>query len=416
LRFLVTSLGSYGDVYPLIGIARALAARGHDVFMLTNDRYAGAVEDADLTFVSPGQGDTVSQVLGKFDVKKANKSAPLLMNKMMLAPLRPVYRQLEELCIPGETVVVSFPMVLAARLVAERLSIPQVMVSLAPAGFRSLEAPPQLFRFDLLSRLPKWAIRLVYFLTDVTMDWFMLREVNRFRGELQMKPIRWVWKWMESSDAILALYPPWFAPPPADLPSQAALSDFPLFDAKESQALPPELEEFLATGPPPVVFTIGSPAGGADWFHRESARACTALGCRGVLLTQYPDDVPDELPEGVIHLPYAPFSELLPRAAAFVHHGGIGTCSQALKAGVPQLVTPWGVDQFDNLRWLKKLGVAMEQRLSSYTGEVVAENLRQLLAAPEMAGRCTEVAGRFDGEGLATICAHLEAFAEDHLG
>jgi len=74
------------------------------------------------------------------------------------------------------------------------------------------------------------------------------------------------------------------------------------------------------------------------------------------------------------------------------------------------------VDQFDNLRWLKKLGVAMEQRLSSYTGEVVAENLRQLLAAPEMAGRCTEVAGRFDGEGLATICAHLEAFAEDHLG
>ena len=73
--------------------------------MLTNDRYAGAVEDADLTFVSPGQGDTVSQVLGKFDVKKANKSAPLLMNKMMLAPLRPVYRQLEELCIPGETAV-----------------------------------------------------------------------------------------------------------------------------------------------------------------------------------------------------------------------------------------------------------------------------------------------------------------------
>ena len=66
------------------------------------------------------------------------------------------------------------------------------------------------------------------------------------------------------------------------------------------------------------------------------------------LLTRYPEQLPPALPASVRHERYVPFSAILPRCAAIVHHGGIGTCAQALAAGIPQLVSPFGFDQPDN--------------------------------------------------------------------
>ena len=65
------------------------------------------------------------------------------------------------------------------------------------------------------------------------------------------------------------------------------------------------------------------------------------------------------LPPGALHLPYVPFSALLPRLSGLVHHGGIGTSAQALAAGIPQLVVPFAHDQFDNAARLRRLGVAV---------------------------------------------------------
>ena len=55
-----------------------------------------------------------------------------------------------------------------------------------------------------------------------------------------------------------------------------------------------------------------------------------------------------ELPKGVVAFDYAPFSLLFPRAAAIVHHGGIGTTGQAMRSGRPSLVMPCAWDQPDN--------------------------------------------------------------------
>ena len=73
-------------------------------------------------------------------------------------------------------------------------------------------------------------------------------------------------------------------------------------------------------------------------------------GRRGLLLSRHREHIPRTLPSDVRHVEYAPFSELLPRCAALVHHGGIGTSAQALAAGVPQLIMPMGHDQPDNSR------------------------------------------------------------------
>nr|MBA3625578.1 glycosyltransferase [Methylibium sp.] len=65
------------------------------------------------------------------------------------------------------------------------------------------------------------------------------------------------------------------------------------------------------------------------------------------------------LPNWACHVAYAPFDALLPRLATLVHHGGIGTCAEALAAGVPQIVVPFAHDQFDNAARLERLGLGV---------------------------------------------------------
>ena len=67
-----------------------------------------------------------------------------------------------------------------------------------------------------------------------------------------------------------------------------------------------------------------------------------------MLITNFPAQLPATLPSGFKAFGYLPFSDVLPRAALLVYHGGIGTLAQAVKAGVPQLVVPSAHDQFDN--------------------------------------------------------------------
>jgi UDP:flavonoid glycosyltransferase YjiC (YdhE family) len=97
-------------------------------------------------------------------------------------------------------------------------------------------------------------------------------------------------------------------------------------------------------------------------------------------------------------VPYAPFSELLPRCAALVHHGGVGTMSQAMAAGVPQLVQPMSHDQPDNAERIKRMGIGDWLSVRKFTAGNVAAKLRRLLNSPDVAARCAAVAKRFEDE------------------
>src|SRR5262249_61350306 len=99
-------------------------------------------------------------------------------------------------------------------------------------------------------------------------------------------------------------------------------------------------------GEPPVVFPPGTMMRHPRQFFAEAVDACGRLGRRGLLLSRFRDQLPERLPEGVRHFDYVPLSQVLPRAAALVSHGGIGTLSQALAAGIPPAVMPLGFDPF----------------------------------------------------------------------
>jgi UDP:flavonoid glycosyltransferase YjiC (YdhE family) len=254
-------------------------------------------------------------------------------------------------------------------------------------------------------------------------DWLVIDptvapKLNEFRASKGLPPVRRVLRdWWHSPDRVIGMFPAWFAPPQPDWPAQTRLTGFPLYDEGGVHALPEQLKKFLASGEPPIAFTPGSAMLHAAEFFRSAVKACNRLGRRGILLTRHPEQIPARLPDSVIHVNFAPFSELLPRVAALVHHGGTGTSSQALAAGVPQLVTPMTHDQPDNANRLNRLGVAEVVPFTRFTARRATAAIRRLLADPQRATRCRDVQSRFVGvDALEQTCDLVEQLAPVRAG
>jgi UDP:flavonoid glycosyltransferase YjiC (YdhE family) len=187
---------------------------------------------------------------------------------------------------------------------------------------------------------------------------------------------------------------------------------FPLWDERSYAELPAEVQEFLDAGEPPIVFTPGSANVFGKPFFQAAVDACHRLGRRGIVLSRFREQIPVPLPNGVRHFGYVPFSQLLPKAAALVHHGGIGTTAQGLAAGIPQLVMPLAHDQFDNAARLKRLGVGDWIIPSRFRSPAVAATLNDLLGSGAVARACRTVAEKFSGKnGVASAADAIEQFS-----
>jgi UDP:flavonoid glycosyltransferase YjiC (YdhE family) len=255
--------------------------------------------------------------------------------------------------------------------------------------------------------LPRPARKLIYgALENMLMQPIFGRPINKFRRELGLRPVRRIiTHWCHSPNRVIGLFPDWFGPPQKDWPPQVKLTGFPLYDEKDVTPLPPELETFLQSGTPPIAFTPGSAMFFGQKFFAAAAEACQRMGRRGVLLTRHAEQIPANLPAGVIHIPFAPFGLLLPRCAAVVHHGGIGSIAQGLSSGVPQLIMPMNFDQPDNAYRVKRLGVGDYLFPKQFTGGNAAAALDRLIQSPSVAQSCRQIAQRIAATDALTQTA-----------
>jgi rhamnosyltransferase subunit B len=235
--------------------------------------------------------------------------------------------------------------------------------------------------------------------------------LNEWRHELGLPPLSRITRWWNSPDGIVCLFPDWYAAPQPDWPPNLVQTDFPLWNAHVEQGLAPEVDAFLRSGEPPIVFTPGSANVHGHEFFAAAVEACRALNRRGILLTEHADQIPSGLPESVAHFPYVPLDLLLPRAAAFVHHGGIGSTSQALLAGIPQVLMPLAHDQFDNGARVENLGIGASIPAPKFNAARLTEALKRLFGSDAVMHSCRVAAKRLaNRDGLTT-----SAEAIDHL-
>ncbi|MDB5299956.1 MAG: glycosyl transferase [Phycisphaerales bacterium] len=414
MNVLLVPIGSHGDVHPFVGLGLALRARGHRVRVIVNPYFGPLVEQAGLELIPLGTADYYRQIISNPDLWKPTKG-PRAVFRSLADLHRPVYEAVAAGNIPGETVVAASTLALGARVAHDKLGIPTATIHLQPAVFRSCINPPKMPGMLTGPRVPRWMIALQWKVIDaVAIDRTIGPALNAFRKELGLPRVKGIFReYMHSPRRVIGMFPDWFAPPQADWPPHARLTGFPLYDERGVSDLSPDLRQFLNEGKPPIAFTFGSAMQHAHELLEQSARACALLGRRGLLLTRHQEQVPQRLPTGVIHINFAPFSELLPHCAALVHHGGIGTASQALAAGIPQLILPHTHDQPDNAMRLEKLGVARTLSPKKYRADRVAQVLADLLGSEQVNASCAEVAERMKGgDPLEETCKLLEELLE----
>ncbi len=415
MHVLLLAIGSHGDVHPFVGIGAALRARGHQVSIVANPHFESLIRREDLRFVPLGTAESYRSLATNPDLWHPTRGFEVVFRLGLQPMLRPMYDIVAAENRPGETVVAGSSLALGARLAQEKLGLPLATVHLAPSVFRSVYQPPVLSGMTLPSWMPRPIQRFLWSAVDLlVIDRLTGGPLNAVRAELGLTPVRGILRdWWHSPQRVIGLFPDWYGPPQPDWPPQTRLTGFPLYDERGFEPLSEDLRRVLDEGEPPIAFTPGSAMWLGKKFFEASAEACRRMGRRGLLLTRHREHLPPSLPPGVVHVEYAPFSELLPRCAALVHHGGIGTTAQALACGVPQLIMPMGHDQFDNGARAVKLGVAKTIRLADYEPAQVADALTALLFSPETGRNAKAVAARFrDNDWLERTCELIEGLAE----
>ncbi len=406
MKILIVAAGSHGDVLPFVALARELQGRGHEVRLYASGTFEKLANEAAVPFIEVMSAADYQRFLADRDATDPMKGMALLA-KAVIGTQRTCLTLLEREHEPGRTLVVGSSLAWATRLLGELRAAPVATVHLAPSWFRSEHLAPSIGPLGHLERAPRFVKRLLWKLMDRRfLDPLFTAPFNILRSELGLPPLqRMFHAWLHEADLTLGLFPEWFAPRQPDWPAGVQLTGFPLYDHGGDAPLPPEVERMLDAGEAPVVFTAGTANATSHAFFATSVRASQLCGRRAILITQDAAQLPTPLPAGVAHFSYVPFKALLPRAAAFVHHGGIGTTSQALLAGVPQLVRPMGFDQFDNARRVLSLGVARQMLPRRYRPEAVAAALDSLLGDAQVPARCAEVARRMSAERSGTAVA-----------
>ena len=395
---MLATFGSLGDLHPYIAVARALAARGAQPVLATIPEYRAEVEREGIAFAPAGPGmaafgDYQALLSKLFDVRRGNA---FLIREMVMPHLRTTYADLSK-AAEGARVLVSHPLTVALPIIAEQRRLPWVSTVLSPASFMSSFDPPIIAGAEWLhsvSKLGRTAYRAVFSLPR-----FMLRRweepLHAFRRELGVAPLPGpaMLEGQFSPHLNLALFDPPLAPPQPDWPQNTVVTGAPLHDGTLGPDERYQLESFLRAGDPPLVFALGS---SAVWvagdFWKMAIEATRALDRRAILITGR--DVPTrlaELPPGIGVFSYLPYSMVFPRAAAVIHQAGIGTLSQALRSGRPQLIVPFAFDQPDNAQRAARLGLARVLPKKHVAASRLASELSALLADARYAERAATV-------------------------
>jgi sterol 3beta-glucosyltransferase len=209
-------------------------------------------------------------------------------------------------------------------------------------------------------------------------------------------------------------YSPSVIPKPPDWDEYHHVTGYWFLDAPPNWQPSAELTQFLDSGSAPVYIGFGSMSHeNPERQARLVLRALELSGQRGVLLTGWGGLTRSSAPPTVFFVDDVPHAWLFPRMAAVVHHGGAGTTSAGLRAGVPNLITPFGGDQIAWADRVVKLGVGLQAGVAQrLTAEKLAKAIHTSVNDSALRARATALGERIRAEdGVAHAVEVLERHA-----
>lgn len=354
-RVVVMAVGSGGDVAPMASVAAKLADRGFATTLLAPVRYKHFTEGTGVTFQSIGAEEVFSETFDGNDIWHPLRG-PTAAWCYYGAAMRSGFQVLRQGWSASDTILVSSSFAVAARLAEELDGYRNTTIHLSPSVIFSAHRPS---KWPAFSIPPTWPLFLKRFMIRaverLVTDPMIGTHVNSFRLELGLQPEKNLFsQWLHSPRRVIYAFPEWFASSAEDWPANGISASFP-GGINRNRLLPTELETFLRKGNKPVVvITAGTAVAVRPIWVDRMVDFSVSHGARVVVIE--PALHPGQDDNFVCRIPYAPFEALLSRVQLIIHHAGIGTMAEAMRAELPQLLVPMAHDQADNADRLQKIG------------------------------------------------------------
>lgn len=408
MRVLLSTIGSRGDVQPLVALASHLKALDHEVHACVPPDFREWIERLGIP-VTP-----IGPEVRKFAASRPMATQPQIRltpeqrQQMAEATVATQFETVTAAAQGCDIIVAATALQIAARSVAERMGIPYVFAAYSPTVLPSPHHPPPALP-PLPGQTPPstndnrelWALNATRF-----NDLFGAA-LNAHRASLGLAAVSDVRSHMFTDRPWLAADPtlgPW--PDPAD----EGVFQTGAWIQPDERPLSRELEAFLANGEPPIYFGFGSTRAPQDagQMMLRAARALErrAIVSRGWFDVALVDNEADCLSIGEVNV-----QALFPRVAAVVHHGGAGTTTAAALAGAPQVVISDHYDQHYWARQVQRLAIGTAHPSGPPTTDSLTRALEQTLQS-DVAARAKSVATAVRRDGVEVAVEQLKKAAD----
>jgi len=388
-RIVLATIGSLGDLHPLIAVGLELKELGFEAVLAVSADQVEKVRTTGLeahAILPPDEQMNADLGISPEEAAKAvMEDINFVIDKILLGYLREGVEALDEIARDAHAIVgtmLTFP----APIISEKREIPYISVALQPMSLITVYHTPKSPDYWMLASKKRGVVgriwnRMWLPLIRTELKRRYAKRINEVRQEHGLGKIRRAPFIDVEVDPIatLALYSPELASLQPDYPENTILTGFPIFDSNSGapESLDTDFRDFLSAGSAPLIFSLGSFAVNAPGkFYEDSFEVANALGERAILLTGAETSL--QSTGDILVRRYAPYSQLFPHAAVIIHHGGIGTTGQAMRAGKPQLVVPHLGDQWDNGERIKSLGIGDVLAAKKYTQSTAPDMIASL--------------------------------------
>ena len=402
MQVLLSSIGTRGDVQPLVALALELRTLGHRSRLCVAPNFKEWIESYGLECIPIGP-DLQKLTAGSTPARPILPLSEEQRQKMAEDSVRGQFQVINEAARGCDLIIAATALQIAARSIAELQNSAYIFTAYCPAVLPSPKYPPPKTGGAHSQTLPEAANLQLWAENEAEFNARFGAVLNQERAKLGLGRVASVRDHMFTDR-------PWLAADAALAPAFPAAGmqvvQTGAWVIPDHRELPEELERFLASGAPPVYLGFGS-MGESDQTSRLLIEAARALGLRSILSQGWANLRPGDAGDDCLSIGDVNYEKLFPRVAAVVHHGGAGTTHAAARAGAAQVIVPHNYDQFYWAHRLQQLEVGIAgPNQSELRAEALAQALRAALQ-PEVKAQAQELSGRMERDGVRIAAEKL---------
>jgi vancomycin aglycone glucosyltransferase len=402
MRVLLSSIGSRGDVQPLVALALELRTLGHRARLCVAPNFKEWIESYGLECTPIGP-DLKKMTGGSVPGKPALAFSPEQWQRLADESVRTQFQVIAEAARGCDLIIAATALQIAARSIAEEQKIPYVFAAYCPAVLPSPKYPPPKTGGSYSQSLPEAENLQLWKQNEDEFNARFGAVLNEERAKAELGPVM-------SVRPHIFTERPWLAADPVLAPAFPSAGmevvQTGAWMLSDPAALPDDLESFLADGAPPIYLGFGSMRA-SDQTGRVLLEAARALGLRSILSQGWAGLTPGDMGNDCLSIGDVNHEKLFPRAAAIIHHGGAGTTVTAARVGRAQVIIPHNYDQFYWAHRVHQLGVGVSGPIrDDLTVDALVPALRECLR-PELTTRAQALAGRMELHGARIAAERL---------